>query len=97
MNKKIIGVICISIVIIISIMFGKFTNMNNSKNVNAKLANNETMELRANKIDKSNEELYVAFNNTSIASMTLEIFFDTKSLEYENNMENSNYSNGRLL
>lgn len=98
MNRKIIWIICISIFnIIFIVMFGKFTNMNNSKNVNAKLASNEVIKLRVNKTDESNEELYVDFNNTSIASMTLEIFFDTKSLEYENNMENSNYSDGRLL
>lgn len=98
MNRKIIWIICIIIVIIISIiMLKKFTNMNNSKNVNAKLASNEVVKLRVNKTDEGNEELYVGFNNTSIASMTLEIFFDTKNLEYENNMENSNYSDGRLL
>lgn len=101
MNKKtnyVLSIIIVAIIIeICIIMVCEFTNMNNSKNVNAKLANNEIIGPRINKIDESNEELYIDFNNTSIASMTLEIFFDTKILEYENNMENSNYSNGRLL
>lgn len=101
MNKKINYMLSIIIIVIFMAicieMVCEFTNMNNSKNVNAKLANNEIIELRISKIDESNEELYIDFNNISIASMTLEIFFDTESLEYENNMENSNYSNGRLL
>lgn len=101
MNKKtnyVLSIIIVAIIIAICIiMVCEFTNMNNSKNVNAKLANNEIIGLRINKIDESNAELYVDINNISIASMTLEIFFDTKILEYENNMENSNYSNGRLL
>ncbi len=101
MNKKVIYVLSITIIIITSIIaiiiFNGFINMSDIKNTNAKLNSNEAIELKLNKADSDNEELYVRINNLSISAMTLEIFFSKDSLEYVNNMENSNYSNGRLL
>lgn len=101
MNKKIIYKITIAISIMISIVttiivVNKFINKNNV-NTSAKLASNEVMKLNVKSVDSVNEELYINFVNASLASMTLEIFFDQNNLEYENNMENSNYSNGRIL
>ena len=101
MNKKVIYVLSITIIIITSIIaiiiFNGSINMSDIKSANAKLNSNETIELKLNKADSDNEELYVRINNLSISAMTLEIFFSKDSLEYVNNMENSNYSNGRLL
>ena len=101
MNKKVIYVLSITIIIITSIIaiiiFNGFINMSDIKNTNAKLNSNEAIELKLNKADSDNEELYVRINNLSISAMTLGIFFSKDSLEYVNNMENSNYSNGRLL
>lgn len=101
MHRKInyvLSIIAVTIFIVVGIaMIYRFKNINNNKKVSAKLANNETIELRANKINESNEEIYIDFNNISIASMTLEIFFDANNLEYDNNMKNTNYSDGRLL
>lgn len=101
MNKKIIYGLSIAMVIIAGIitiiMFNRFKDMSNTKNANAKLASNEAIVLNLNETDSSSEKLYVNFNNLSIAAMTLEMFFDTNNLEYENNVENANYSNGRLL
>lgn len=101
MNKKIIYKITIAISIMVSIVttiivVNKFINKNNV-NTSAKLASNEVMKLNVKSVDSVNEELYINFVNASLASMTLEIFFDQNNLEYENNMENSNYSNGRIL
>ena len=101
MNKKVIYVLSITIIIITSIIaiiiFNGFINMSDIKSANAKLNSNEDIKLKLNKADSDNEELYVRINNLSISAMTLEIFFSKDSLEYVNNMENSNYSNGRLL
>ena len=101
MQRKInyvLSIIAITIFIVVGIVMAcRFKNINNNKSVSAKLANNGTIELMTNKINESNEEIYIDFNKMSIASMTLEIFFDANNLEYDNNMENTNYSDGRLL
>lgn len=60
----------------------------------------ESIELSSNKanIEKGEEfEITVSAPNTSIASLTLQIYFDMTKLEYVNKTENSNFSNNRVI
>lgn len=60
----------------------------------------ERIELSSDKanIQKGEEiEITVSTPNTSIASLTLQIYFDMTRLEYVNKTENSNFSNNRVI
>ena len=79
MNKKVIYVLSITIIIITSIIaiiiFNGFINMSDIKNTNAKLNSNEAIELKLNKADSDNEELYVRINNLSISAIAMEGYY----------------------
>lgn len=59
-----------------------------------------SMHLETNQTNiKKEQEIVVSvkFHDTSIAALTIEIFFDNTKLEYVKGPENSNYSNNRII
>lgn len=64
----------------------------------SKAKSNMQIESNQSSIEKEQEiEMTVSFHDTSIAALTIEIFFDNTKLEYVRGPENSNYSNNRIL
>lgn len=60
----------------------------------------EMIEVTSSKkiVEKGEEfEITVGVNNTSIASLTLQIYFDIAKLEYLNRTKNSNFSQNRVI
>lgn len=62
------------------------------------IAQSMTIQTDKNSIQKD-EEIILKINiqNTSIASLTLQIYFDTTKLEYIKGPENSNYINNSII
>lgn len=99
MKKKIIFILCVVAALIICITGLISNNKHNSdiKETSTTVTENNLMSLEINYLDNNKAELYIDLNKNYFATMTLEIFFDINIIQYEKNMENSNYNEGRLL
>lgn len=82
-------IILMVFVLIILLLFG----------INKSLAESKMEIIADNEVIKQGEEtnIRIELNNTKVAALTLEIFWDNTKLEYISGPENSNYSNNRII
>lgn len=67
--------------------------------INKSLAESKMEIIADNEVIKQGEEtkIRIELNNTNVAALTLEIFWNNTKLEYVSGPENSNYSNNRII